>query len=231
VRHTGYLATGVALLAVVPLDLLAARSGPILDPLGTWTCLVYGDKVYGDERLLLRITAEGGASIARQSAAAVSQWAGVANWATADRSLTFADPRTGRRLTADLTRETLGGTWQNNDRSGGWWCRRIDDVAAESQAARRSPAEFFFPPLVPSVMATPSYPRQAIRDAKEGRAVVCFLVDSNGAVLEAEIVELSDEIFRDATMLAIFRSSYRPWGEGIVRPGCRSYTYELDPIF
>jgi TonB family protein len=81
-------------------------------------------------------------------------------------------------------------------------------------------------------MASPSYPRQAIRDAKEGRAVVCFLVDSGGAVRDPEIVELSDQIFRDATMLAIFRSSYRPWGEqGVVRPGCRSYTYELDAIY
>jgi TonB family protein len=145
--------------------------------------------------------------------------------------LTFADPRTGRELTADLTRETLGGTWRNGDRGGGWWCTRIANDPTESRASRASPTEFFFPPLVPNVMATPSYPRQAIRSAKEGRAVVCFLVDSNGAVREAEIVELSDEVFRNATMLAIFRSNYRPWGDaGVVRPGCRSYTYELDSI-
>jgi hypothetical protein len=222
------------LLVCAPVDALhAARADRGLDPFGIWACLVYGDAIYGDERVVLRLMPDGGTRIARQSGGGGSQWAAASNWVSDRQRLTFADPRGVRDFTADLSRNTLGGTWRRSSTEGGWWCTQLmDAVAAEAQGSRRSAAEFFFPPLVPQVMASPSYPRQAIRDAKEGRAVVCFLVDSGGAVRDPEIVELSDQIFRDATMLAIFRSSYRPWGEqGVVRPGCRSYTYELDAIY
>lgn len=221
------------LLACTPVDASAARADRYLDPVGVWACLVYGDKVYGDERLLLQLSADGSTRIARQSAGGVGQWVSASSWAADRRRLSFADPRGAREFTAELSRDTLGGTWRGPSAEGGWWCtQRLDAAAAESQSPRRSAAEFFFPPLVAEVMASPRYPRQAIRDAKEGRAVVCFLVDSSGAVLDPEIVELSDEVFRDATMLAIFRSTYRPWGEqGVVRPGCRSYIYELDAIY
>jgi hypothetical protein len=93
-----------------------------------------------------------------------------------------------------------------------------------------SAAGLFVPPLIPDISATPTYPRQAIRDAKEGRAVACFLVDASGAIIDPEILELTDEVFRYPTMVALYRSRYFPWGT-LPRPGCRSYLYQLDAAY
>ena len=88
------------------------------------------------------------------------------------------------------------------------------------------------PPLLSTRMATPRYPLRAIRQAREGRAVVCFLVDYTGVIIGPEFIELTDEIFRATTLSAVGRSQYYGWDkQNIVRPGCRSFIYELDPIF
>jgi hypothetical protein len=105
----------------------------------------------------------------------------------------------------------------------------LDAAAAQARPWRRSAAEFFVPPLIPEVSASPRYPRQAVREAREGYAIVCFTVDASGAVVEPEIVELSDEIFRTPTLFAIYGSRYRPWSGG-ARPGCRSYLYALEAV-
>ena len=77
-------------------------------------------------------------------------------------------------------------------------------------------------------MVSPSYPREAIKEAKEGRAIVCFLVDASGAVRDPELLELSDPIFATPTLQAIERSRYRPATRSdVMRPGCRHYLYEL----
>ncbi len=86
-------------------------------------------------------------------------------------------------------------------------------------------------PLVARMLKAPDYPRQAIREAKEGRAVVCFLVDRNGFVVEPEVVELSDEVFRDPTLQALGKSRFSASEEPVPpRPGCRSYLYRLDAV-
>ena len=73
--------------------------------------------------------------------------------------------------------------------------------------------------------------QDAIRQAQEGHAIVCFLVESTGAIVEPEFIELSDDIFRDSTLRAVLASSYRGWvGEPPARPGCRMFDFELDPI-
>jgi hypothetical protein len=70
---------------------------------------------------------------------------------------------------------------------------------------------------------------QAIRAAKQGRAVTCFFVDADGYIVQPEVIELSDEIFRAPTLAALERSRYRSWEGGeMLRPGCRSYTFRLD---
>ena len=89
-------------------------------------------------------------------------------------------------------------------------------------------------PLIPEIMATPAYPRQAIRDAKEGRVVVCFEVDANGVVRDPQFIELTDEIFRAPSLDALMQSRYKGWSDeenGAARPACRSFIYRLDQIY
>jgi hypothetical protein len=89
----------------------------------------------------------------------------------------------------------------------------------------------YMPPLMPLRTATPPYPIQAIRAAKQGRVVACFFVDSSGKIVQPEFVEISDEIFREPTLVALARSQYQGWPEtGLLRPGCRTYIYRLDQI-
>jgi protein TonB len=81
------------------------------------------------------------------------------------------------------------------------------------------------------VMVSPRYPRRAVQEAREGNAVVCFLVDQSGAVQDPVIVEISDDIFAPTTLGAITRSRYRPTAStSMPRPGCRAYTYTLEMI-
>jgi outer membrane biosynthesis protein TonB len=90
--------------------------------------------------------------------------------------------------------------------------------------------EAALPPILPRVTATPRYPIQAIREAKQGRVVTCFLVDAEGMIVEPEIIELSDEIFRQPTLAALSRSRYEPRESDVMRPSCRSYTFSLDRL-
>lgn len=87
------------------------------------------------------------------------------------------------------------------------------------------------PPLIPEVMATPWYPRQAIREAKEGHAVICFLVGADGFARDAVFIELSDEIFELPSRGALSRSRYTGWADpNLLRPGCRRFEYHLDQV-
>ena len=102
----------------------------------------------------------------------------------------------GREYQADLRRRTLGGRWTSPSAGGGWWCVQLSDTVADDINVERTNNYDLMPPLLASRMATPNYPVRAIREALEGRAVVCFLVDNNGAIIDPHIVELTDEIFR-----------------------------------
>jgi hypothetical protein len=220
------------LLACAPFGpSIAAREEPRLDPSGIWACVAYANRILEDQRFALHLTPAGRTLWARQYATSMGRWAAISDWVADDGRLTFTDFTGGREFAAPLTRATLGGLWRSGTATGGWWCvRREDAVAAETRGPYTSAAEFFVPPLIPDISATPTYPRQAIRDAKEGRAVACFLVDASGTILEPEILELSDEVFRYPTMVALYRSRYFPGGTG-VRPGCRSYMYQLDAAY
>jgi hypothetical protein len=207
----------------------AAGAAPLdgrLDPIGTWNCVVYGHPALGDERMLFAFAPHGRARVARQdSTGETSKWTPLSPWHVRDDELEFSDPRTGRQFHATLDQSTLGGGWRTPSLIGGWWCS-VANVPAPEDSDIAAPAT---PPLVPSLTATPSYPLQAIRTAKQGRAVVCFLVDWQGFVAQSEIIELSDEIFRAPTLAAIARSRYEGWDdESALRPGCRSYIFKLD---
>jgi hypothetical protein len=197
------------------------------DPVGTWSCVVWGHPDFGDERVLFNFAPEGVARLARVEMDAVPSWTGLTPWVIEDREMRFSDPRTGRQYRADLRRDNLGGTWRTLTTTGGWWCAASDITAIPETNEARAAA---LPPVLPIVTATPRYPIQAIREAKQGRVVTCFLVDAAGVVVDPEIIELSDEIFREPTLVALSRSRYEPREATALRPSCRSYTFTLDRL-
>ncbi len=206
-------------------DVASAARG--INPVGTWSCVLYGDPEYGDERILLHLAPNGAARFAHLDDSEVTSWVGLAGWAKEDDALRFGDPQTGRLFTADLRRETLGGGWRTVTAVGGWWCTSIDAAEFPEQSESLKPLK----PLVPRLTATPVYPIKAIRAAKEGRAVTCFFVGSDGLVVEPELIELSDEMFRAPILSALRRSRYETWeDDGVLRPSCRTYTFKLDSL-
>jgi hypothetical protein len=204
----------------------AARGS--VDPVGTWSCVVWGHPDYGDERVLMNFAPQGLARLARIEHDSVPAWSGLTPWVQEDRQMRFSDPRTGRQYTADLRRENLGGSWRTMTTTGGWWCAVSDAEVVPETAEGRAAA---LPPVLPLVTATPRYPIAAIREAKQGRVVACFLVDATGGIVEPEIIELSDEVFREPTLSALSRSRYEPRAsDTALRPSCRSYTFSLERL-
>jgi hypothetical protein len=224
------LTASVALLAcIAPAAEAARRNEPTLNPVGTWNCVLYGHPAFGDERVLLYFAPNGTARLARQQDDALDSWSPLSGWTVEDGEMRFSDSRTGRRFTADLSRATLGGGWRTLTAIGGWWCNEVDSV--EFQVSGDDESVGLMPPLIPQLTATPAYPRQAIRDAKQGRAVTCFFVNAEGLIVEPELIELSDEIFRAPILDALQRSRYQGWDDSrLVRPACRSYIFKLDAM-
>lgn len=86
-------------------------------------------------------------------------------------------------------------------------------------------------PPVPVRMATPDYPREALRKALGGRAVACFTVSSRGRVRDAVVVESSHELFRRPTLEAVEKSTFKPARRGreqVAGTLCRTYRYSLE---
>jgi hypothetical protein len=202
---------------------------PAIDPVGTWSCVLYGHPDFGDQRLLLHFAANGAARLARfDDDMNAGPWSALTGWFSHGDQIEFSDPQTGRQFTANLRQTTLGGSWRTLANVGGWWCKAIDDAPLPPDSKTERP---HLQPLVPVVTAIPRYPVQAIRQAKQGHAVSCFFVDSEGQIQDPELVELSDEIFRAPVLTALSRSRYQGWqGDHTPRPGCRSYTFKLDQI-
>jgi hypothetical protein len=210
---------------------LALTATPALarvDPIGTWSCVVWGHPEFGDERVLFAFDHSGIARLARVENDTVPSWSGLSPWVREAREMYFSDPRTGRQYTADLRKDYLGGTWKTLTATGGWWCAVADISFVPESNEERAAA---LPPVLPLVSATPRYPIQAIREAKQGRVVTCFLVDAAGSIVEPKIIELSDEVFRGPILVALERSRYEPRESGSeLRPSCRSYTFSLDKL-
>lgn len=189
---------------------------------------MWGHPEFGDERVLLNFDAGGVARLARVENDAVPAWSGLTPWVQENRWMRFSDPRTGRQYTANLRRDNLGGSWRTLTTTGGWWCAVSDIEVIPETVEGRAAA---LPPVLPLVTATPRYPIQAIREAKQGRVVSCFLVDATGGIVEPEIIEISDEVFREPILVALERSRYEPrHTDSALRPSCRSYTFSLDRL-
>ncbi len=214
-----------------------AASDAVIDPIGMWRCVLYGNPEFGDERILLRFLPDQSTRMARLSQAGTPSWLPLSDWQSAEDELSFTDTRTGRRFSAALSRTTLSGEWRTLNQLGGWWCSAADaadgsgiDILDEERGTERQATRR----LIPEVMATPTFPRQAVRDAREGRVVLCFVVEPDGEIYEPEFVELSHEIFRASSLDALMRSRYKSWDprhEGGARPACRSFIYKLDYIY
>lgn len=189
---------------------------------------MYGPPVFGDEHVLVRFAPDGTAALSRRNDDGERVWDALSGWVADGGEIAFSDSRTGRRFTANLRRDTLGGGWRTASIVGGWWCASLDDAAYANVTVRQGDAPTA--PLVPIRTATPYYPLEAIRKAKQGRAVTCFFVDPAGFVVQPQIVELSDEVFRQPTLTALARSQYHVSEGTALRPGCRTYTYRLDAI-
>lgn len=228
-RALSLLAT--LLLGVCFAAQVQARKHPVptLDPVGTWNCVVYGHPAFGDERVLLDVARDGTVRAAHERDGELSSWVALTSWYVEDATMTFTDYHSGRGYEADLTFETLGGKWRTPTLLGGWWCSRA--AAGAPPKLEKAKAGTTVPPLLPSLTATPIYPIKAIRGAKQGRAVTCFFVDADGNVVQPEIVELSDEIFRTPILNALARSRYQALpGETILRPGCRTFLFRLESL-
>lgn len=220
------LATVAACLVAASQRADAARGA--VDPVGTWSCVVWGHPEFGDERVLFSFDDRGIARLARIENDIVPAWSGLTPWVTEEREMRFSDPRSGRQYTADLRRDSLGGTWRTLTATGGWWCAVSDLEVVPETVEERMAA---LPPVLPLITATPRYPIEAIRQAKQGRVVTCYLVDATGSIVEPEIIELSDEIFREPILVALSRSRYEARGaDSLLRPSCRSYTFSLDRL-
>jgi len=207
----------------------------LLDPRGTWTCVLYGNPAVGDERVLLSFAPDQSTLMAVPDASSARPWIPLSRWQLEEELVSFSDSRSGRNFKADLRRSTLGGDWQTLNLRGGWWCTEAGEgIELGIFAGPDDQSRDTLVPLIPAVMARPAFPRQAIRDAAEGRVVICFSVDPTGEVRDPEFVELSDEVFRAPSLDALMSSSYRPWletGDEMPRPACRSYLYLLDRTF
>ena len=227
------LTAGVTLFALLMAqDAAHAASSPV-EPEGVWGCLIYGHERLGDERILLRFQPDGGTDMARPRADGFRVWLPLTNWTVRRRQLSFSDPRSGREFESDLRKTTLGGTWKTTSMSGGWWCAAIEwDLDDAFEGLQRAQSTDLMPPLMTDVLATPRYPRQAIREGREGRAVACYTVLADGSIHDPDLVELSHEIFRDTTLNALAASRYRGWtGAARARPGCRAFDYRLDTVY
>ncbi len=207
----------------------------LIDPRSTWSCVIYGNPALGDERVLLNFAPDQSTLMARPSDNESRPWSPLSPWQIQDDVLSFRDSRTGRVFEANLERTTLGGSWKTLTLLGGWWCTETaENVDLGIFASGRDRSRSVMAPLIPAVVATPRYPRRAIRDALEGRAVICFEVDPNGQVRAPEFIELTDEVFRAPSLDALMTSSYQPLSGGSPdspRPACRSFLYRLDQIF
>lgn len=188
---------------------------------------MFGHPTRADEHRLLRFDPNHDIFAASDVDADGPQWQLVSGWTVRRDELSFLDYTTAREFVANLEQyPTLGGRWHTPQRHGGWWC-----LPASEQSISATDPQHEMPPLIPRLMATPWYPRRAIREAKEGTVVACFTVGADGLIRDAALIELSDEIFRNPTLSALQRSRYAPWNDPIqARPGCRSFSFELETV-
>ncbi len=221
-RNASRMLAGAALLLLV----VAAQAR--IDPVGVWSCVLYGQARENDERMLLDFRADG-ATWHAQLGSRSPDWAPLSYWTEKRGYLSFSDARREREFQADLDYISLGGIWTDASFSGGWWCAPLEETPDLKPAYGVFNEYAVMPRLIVDSMASPWYPRRAIREAKEGYAVACFLVQPDGFVTDAHFLELSDPVFRQPALGALHRSHYKSWDRSLpARPACRSFDFHLE---
>jgi hypothetical protein len=210
----------------------AQSNDRILSPIGQWNCVIYGNPLLGDERAYLSFRADGILLMTREARDNERSNSIQLEYIIEGNRLSFSDIQTGRNFNAQLGGFTLSGEWRSRIQLGGWWCspdefeEGIFSNTLENQFVGR---------LDPEIMASPSYPLQAIRDVLQGRVVICFEVTTMGEVINPTFIEVSDEVFRAPSLDALMRSRYKSWlpnnQSELARPACRSFIYRLDYVY
>ncbi len=204
----------------------------VINPLGTWNCIIYGSPDLGNENYSFSFANDYSVLVSKNDAEEERLWQNISPWVINDRELFFTDNRMARDFRGDLNRSNLGGDWRTSNSVGGWWCTRSDEEVDHSFYNNNDNQKVgIIIPLIPEIMITPAYPRQAHREGLEGRAVICFEILPNGEIINPEFLELSDEIFRASSLDALMSTKFKPWGQLVdleSRPACRSYMYRLD---
>jgi hypothetical protein len=221
-------ASSARLLAAALLLLSAFAAQARIEPVGVWSCVLYGQDREDDERMLLDFRADG-ATWAAQLSDSDRRWVPLSYWSSKRGYLSFTDSRRSREYQADLDYVSLGGVWTDELYSGGWWCAPLEQRPNLTPAFGSFNEYAVMPRLIVDAMASPWYPKRAIREAKEGYAVACFLVQPDGFVTDAHFLELSDPIFQQPALGALHRSHYKSWDrDGPARPACRTFDFHLD---
>ncbi len=201
-------------------------------PIGQWNCVLYGNPMIGDERSFFSFGANNILRITRTIEGAISSNSVDLSYEIEGNNLSFYDTISGRTFNATLGGRTLSGEWRTRTQQGGWWCSPagvdegiFSDAVIETYGRR----------LDVEVMASPSYPVQAIREVTQGRVVICFEVTTLGEIINPNFIEVSDEVFRAPSLDALVRSKYRSWlpmtEDEFTRPACRSFIYRLDYVY
>jgi hypothetical protein len=215
-------------LAMGLLLLSAAAAQARIEPVGAWSCVLYGQDREDDERMLLEFRPDG-STWAAELSAGERRWTPLSYWSEKRGFFSFSDSRRSREYQADLDYVSLGGIWTDEQFSGGWWCAALDEPPELTPAFGAFDEYSVMPRLIVDAMASPWYPKRAIRQAKEGYAVVCFLVQPDGFVTGAHFLELSDPIFEQPALGALHRSHYHSWDRELpARPACRTFDFHLD---
>ena len=112
-------------LAMAALLLSAVAAQARIEPVGVWSCVLYGQDREDDERMLLDFRADG-ATWSAQLSDGERHWTPLSYWSEKRGYLSFTDNRRSREYQADLDYVSLGGIWTDDVYSGGWWCAPLD---------------------------------------------------------------------------------------------------------
>src|SRR5690606_10812371 len=112
-------AAALAILAAGIAGVESAAHEADLDPVGVWSCLMYGPS--GDQRFYLELAADGAVRMARFAEADDGVWRALDVWRRSRDRIEFDDLPNGRFFVASASLQDLGDTWLGlRDRGGGW---------------------------------------------------------------------------------------------------------------
>ena len=199
-------------------------------PAGVWSCLVIAPRGVTEESLLYRFEAGAPVAVASDLGGEEPMWRKLTIPRIDGYTVFFQEPGADRRFEGRFDGDSITGLWRSTGAVGEWWCAPVDAPELKGErAANAEKARFPFPKA--TRLATPRYPREAIRGALEGRVVTCFKVDASGRIFDPVVLEQSDPIFREPTLVALSQSNFAPWPDGAdepPRPACRTYTFRLE---